>query len=458
MSLHHFRRQSPFDVDLQTLFAWHERPGALERLIPPWDPLRVLHNDGHLQAGARVDLLLKVGPVPVPWRARHTGYKRNSFFRDEQERGPFRQFIHTHGFREESAGRATLIDTIDYELPLGPVGDLFAGRLARQLHQTFNYRHHLLAEDLRAHQGSTTPPLTFLISGATGVVGRSLIPFLTTGGHRVITLVRQRPIGPDELFWNPLLGELDLSSLQQIDVVIHLAGENIATGRWHDAKKRRILESRVLGTRLLAEKTAARRQKPQAFLSASAIGFYGHRQDEILSEKSPGGMNFISRVCAEWEGATQTVRRAGVRVALLRIGVALTPKGGALQTMLGPARLGIIGPLGTGSQYMSWIAINDLVWAIHHIVFNAALEGPINICAPTPLTNREFVNILAAKMGRRTLPAIPAGLVRLCFGAMADEIPLASTRVRPEKLLASGFGFRYRSLDQALDYLLSALR
>ncbi len=457
MSLHHFSQQSTFGVDRQTLFAWHERPGALERLIPPWDPLRVIRKDGHIQIGAQVDLLMKAGPFPVPWRARHTGYEQNSYFRDVQERGPFRKFIHTHSFTAESAGHATLNDSIDFELPLGRMGDLFAGFIDNQLNQTFRYRHHLLAEDLLAHQGTTTPPLIFLISGASGVVGRSLIPFLTSGGHRVIKLVRRQPVNQDELFWNPVHGELDLAAHKHIDVVIHLAGENIGSGRWSAEKKKRIIDSRIFGTRLLAEKIAARSQKPQAFLSASAIGFYGHRPDEILTEESCMGGDFISQVCAAWENAASPAATAGIRLALLRIGVALTPKGGALQTMLGPAKFGIIGPLGSGRQYMSWLSINDLVWAIHHIVCTEELRGPINICAPEPVTNRAFVKILATKIGRPTLPAIPAALLRLRFGEMADEIPLASSRVMPEKLLASGFRFRYPSLDHALNYLLGTI-
>lgn len=457
MSIHHFSLQTTFAVDLPTLFAWHERPGALERLVPPWDPLRVMAKDGHIQTGARVDLRLQAGPLPIPWRARHTAYQRNAFFRDEQERGPFRSFVHTHSFTEAARGQATLTDTIAFEPPLGRLGDLFSGFLQRQLAQTFRYRHHLLAEDLLAHQNAPGGPRTFLISGASGVVGDALIPFLTTGGHRVIKLVRRPAAGPHELFWDPRQGELDLGGVKHIDVVIHLAGENIGTSRWSAAKKKRILDSRIMGTRLLAEKIAARGQKPQAFLSASAIGFYGHRRDEMLTEESGVGPDFISQVCAAWEAAAQPAATAGIRLALLRIGVALTPKGGALQTMLGPARFGIIGSLGSGDQYVSWLSINDLVWAIHHIALASDLHGPVNICAPSPLTNRDFVTILAAKRGRIPLPAIPAGLLRLRFGAMADEVPLASTRVRPEKLLASGFRFRYPSLDAALDYLLGTI-
>lgn len=456
MSLHHFSKQSTFAVDLKTLFAWHEKPGALERLIPPWDPLRVIRKDDHIHEGARVDLLMKAGPIPIPWRALHTGYAANSFFRDEQERGPFRKFIHTHRFTEESPGFSTLNDSIDFELPLGGIGDIFAGFIEKQLNQTFKYRHHVLGEDLLAHQKNTVA-LTFLVSGASGVVGKSLIPFLTTGGHRVIKLVRRLPVGHDELYWNPLQGELNLSTLEHIDVVIHLAGENIGSGRWSTEKKKRILDSRILGTKLLAEKIAARSQKPQAFLSASAIGFYGHRQDKTLTEESSAGTAFISQVCAAWEEAAKPVATAGIRLALLRIGVALTPKGGALQAMLGPAKFGIIGALGSGRQYMSWLSINDLIWAINHIVLTKELHGPINICTPEPLTNSDFVKTLASKIGRPTLPALPASLLRLRFGEMADEVPLASTRVLPEKLLASGFRFRYPSLGNALDYLLGTI-
>ncbi|MEN8256783.1 MAG: TIGR01777 family oxidoreductase [Thermodesulfobacteriota bacterium] len=457
MSLHHFSKQSTFPAGLKTLFAWHERPGALERLIPPWDPLRVIRKDGHIKEGAQVDLLMKAGPLPVPWRARHTGFEQDDFFRDEQERGPFRHFSHTHSFQGQSTNNSTLIDSIDFELPLGKLGDLFAGFIQKQLSQTFKYRHHILAEDIAAHQGNTAEALTFLISGASGVVGRNLTPFLTTGGHRVLKLVRRHPVDQDEIFWDPDHGVLNISDSQQIDVVVHLAGENIDSGRWSAEKKRRIIDSRIRGTRLLAEKMAQRLQKPRAFLSASAIGFYGNRHHDLLTEKSPMGTDFISEVCADWEAAALPAQEAGIRLALLRIGVALTPKGGALQAMLGPAKFGIIGALGSGRQYMSWLSINDLIWAIHHIAMQEELGGPINICAPEPLPNRNFIKILAAKIGRPLIPAIPASLLRLRFGEMADEIPLASTRVMPEKLLASGFRFRYPSLGTALDYLLGTI-
>ncbi len=458
MTQHHFSHQSTFAVDCQTLFAWHERHGALERLIPPWDPLKVIGKDNHIKDGARVDLLMKAGPFPVPWRARHTGYEPAVFFRDEQERGPFRTFIHTHSFREESPHQSTLNDRIDYELPFGMLGDFFAGFIEKQLSQTFKYRHHLLAEDLLAHQSKkSTQPQTFLVTGASGVVGRSLVPFLTTGGHRVLKLVRRPPASEDEFFWDPVRGVLSLSDHEHIDVVIHLAGENIGNARWSASKKKRIIDSRILGTRLLAEKMAARSKKPRAFLSASAIGYYGNRHDEVLGEESSAGTDFISRVCADWEAAARPAAQAGIRLALMRIGVALTPKGGALQTMLGPAKFGIIGPFGNGCQYMSWLSINDLIWAIYHIALTEELDGPVNICSPEPLTNLDFVKTLAAQIGRPTLPAIPAALLRLRFGTMADEVPLASTRVFPGKLLANGFRFRYPSLAQALPYLLGTI-
>lgn len=456
-SLHHFCRQSIMPVDLTTLFAWHERPGALERLIPPWDPLQVVKKDNHIKKGARVTLRMQVGPIPLAWQALHTDYEPLAFFRDEQQRGPFRSFIHTHRFLPGPHQHAILQDTIEYQLPLGPLGNLLQPFIQRQLSRTFHYRHHILHQDLLAHGTGRQKPLTFLISGAAGVVGRSLVPFLTSGGHRVIRLVRRQASGPDEIFWDPEQGILELDQLEKLDVVIHLAGENIAGHRWTMAKKKRIIESRTKGTGLLARRIAARRQKPQAFLSASAIGFYGDRQDQIVTEADPMGNDFISHVCAEWEAATRPVAQVGIRLVQMRIGIALTPKGGALKTILGPARLGLIGPLGSGSQYMSWLSINDLIWAIHHVAMTETLHGPVNICGPEPLTNSDFCRILAAKIGRVCLPAIPAWLLRLRFGEMANEIPLASTRVQPRKLLASGFCFRSPCLDTALDYLLGTM-
>lgn len=208
----------------------------------------------------------------------------------------------------------------------------------------------------------------------------------------------------------------------------------------------------------MARRIAARRQKPQAFLSASAIGFYGDRQDQIVTEEDGMGNGFLAHLCAEWEAAARPVEQVGIRLVQMRIGIALTPKGGALKTLLGPARFGLIGPLGNGDQYMSWLSINDLIWAIHHIIVTDTLHGPVNICGPEPLTNGDFCKILAAKIGRVSLPAIPAWLLRLRFGEMANEVPLASSLVQPRKLLASGFRFRYPCLDTALDYLLGTMK
>jgi len=306
---------------------------------------------------------------------------------------------------------------------------------------------------MKAHAAYTGAPLTVVVSGASGLVGSSLLPFLTTGGHRVVPLVRSRGAAPGVL-WDPATGVIDKVGLDRVDAVVHLAGESIASGRWTPQKKARIRASRVDGTRLLCEALAALGTRPRTLVCASAIGFYGDRGDAELDEASARGEGFLADVCAEWEAATAPARTAGIRVVHLRFGVILTPAGGALARMLLPFRLGAGGVVGGGRQYMSWITIDDAVGAIHHALITPALEGPVNAVAPTPVTNREFTRALGRVLRRPTIFPMPAVVARLAFGEMADELLLASARVVPRKLRESGYAFREPDLETALRHLL----
>ena len=291
------------------------------------------------------------------------------------------------------------------------------------------------------------------ITGSTGLVGAALVPFLTTGGHRVIRLVRKPPSG-DDVQWDPTEGVRDLSRLEGVDAVIHLAGENIAAGRWTPQRKDEIRRSRVEGTRRLSESLAKLSRRPKALVSASAIGFYGDRGDEILTEDSAPGKDFLAQVCQEWEAATEPAARAGIRVVRLRFGMILSPVGGALRKMLLPFRLGAGGRMGSGAQYVSWIAIDDAIGAIHHAVGTESLHGPVNAVSPAPVTNAEFTRVLARVLSRPAIFPMPAFAARLAFGEMADALLLASARVMPTRLQASGYRFRYPELEGALRHLL----
>lgn len=297
--------------------------------------------------------------------------------------------------------------------------------------------------------------MKIVISGASGLVGSALVDSLRIGGHEVCRLVRRPAEIPDEATWDPVASTLDAGALEGADAVVHLAGENISRGRWTKAFKQRVLDSRVLGTRLIAESVAAA-DPPPALVSASAIGLYGDRGDEAMSEESSAGEGFLADVCRQWEAAAQPAVDAGARVVRLRIGVVLSRYGGALARMLTPFRLGMGGVIGSGRQVVSWIHLEDLVGVVEHALADSDLSGPVNAVAPRPVTNRELTSALGRALKRPTLVPMPAAIVRLIFGEMGDELLLTSTRVEPRRLLDSGFSFRFPDLASALRHELSA--
>lgn len=293
-----------------------------------------------------------------------------------------------------------------------------------------------------------------LISGASGFVGTHLTELLLEKGYKVIKLTRSLTgSSDDQVYWNPAKGEIELESLQDLDAVVHLAGENIV-GRWTDHKKAKIENSRVLGTKLLSESLAKLNKKPKVLISASAIGYYGNRGDEILSEESTPGEGFLADVSLKWENATEAANDAGIRVINLRIGMVLGLDGGALEKMLLPFRIGIGGKIGEGKQYWSWIAIDDLIGIIYYLLRNEDLKGPVNAVAPNPVTNSEFTFALGRVLNRPTILPLPAFAARVLLGEMADETMLSSARVKPQKLLDSGYKFKYPELQQTLNSIL----
>ncbi len=297
--------------------------------------------------------------------------------------------------------------------------------------------------------------MKILVSGSSGVLGSALLPFLTAAGHSVTRLVRaEARVGAPEIWWDPAGGYLNPATVEGFDAVVHLAGENLAAHRWRSEFKARIKESRVKGTRLLAETLAKLSHPPQVLVSSSAIGYYGDRGDEVLLEESASGAGFLAEVCRDWEAATEPAAQKGIRVITLRTGFVLSASGGGLAKMLPAFRMGAGGVIGTGRQYMSWIAIDDLVAAILHAIVQDSVRGPVNAVAPNPVTNREFTKTLGRVLSRPTIFPVPAFAARLAFGEMADELLLSSQRVTPAKLLASGFTFQFPDLAPALRHLL----
>ncbi len=292
--------------------------------------------------------------------------------------------------------------------------------------------------------------------GASGFLGKRLEERLTFLGHEVLCFVRRRPNpGPEEAFWNPKDGRLNRNALRSCDVVIHLGGANIANKRWSQARKEVLRSSRVESTKLLAETMAELDGGPQVLISASAIGYYGSRADEILEESAPQGTGFLAALCADWEGATKPALDAGLRVAQMRIGMVIGKDGGALAKMAVPFRFGLGGKLGNGKQWMSWIGIDDVVGILVAAVDNADFSGPINVVAPGTVTNADFTQALGAALGKPTLFPAPGFVLRMALGQMASELLLASNRVSSQKVEDLGYVFQHPELSGALEHALS---
>jgi hypothetical protein len=470
----------------EEVLRWHQAPGAFERLAPPWDDVRVISRTGGIEPGARVVLSMPTGvwgrrsvrsrhsphgtgdglrpasepdgPLRQRWVAEHRALDVAGVlgFRDVQVSGPFAAWDHRHLIEARPGGGARLVDRIEYALPLGALGAAAGGRFARgQLERVFRYRHRVLADDLAAHAATRgRPAMRIAITGASGMIGQALAPLLETGGHQVVRLVRGRAARENEIAWDPARGTLDASALRGIDAVVHLAGENVAAGRWTEARKRALRDSRTLPTATLAGALASVEGGPRTLVCASAIGVYGDRGDEELVETSPLGADFLADLGRAWEDSTAAAARAGVRVVHLRFGIVLSPRGGALAKMLTPYSLGLGGPLGSGRQWMSWVAIDDTIGAIQHALVTDSLAGAVNVTAPSPVRNSEFTRGLGRVLGRPTPFPAPAFALKLAFGEMAGALLLGSQRVLPAKLLASGYRFRFAELEPALRHVL----
>ncbi len=455
MSGARFVRRTRIAAPAEDVFRWHSRPGAFERLTPPWESVRVMEHTGGIENGARVVLRMGAGPFGVHWVAEHRDYIEGRQFRDVQVEGPFARWEHTHLVEPDGAAACFLEDRIDYALPLGPLGAAAGGAIARaRLARMFAYRHRITTDDIADHRRFTGgSAMRVLVTGSTGLVGSALVPFLTSGGHDAIRLVRTKP-KRGEVQWDPSAGRIDPAALEDFDAVVHLAGESIASGRWTPAKKARIRDSRVEGTRILSEALAQLKRPPKVFVCASAIGYYGDRGADIVDEDSAPGAGFLADVCREWEAAAQPVLQSPTRVVHLRLGVVLSAAGGALASMLPVFRLGAGGVIGSGEQYISWVALDDVVGIIHHVLNTLALQGPVNAVAPEPVTNRDYTKTLGTILSRPTILPLPAFVARAAMGEMAQELLLSSTRVQPHRLLDSGYRFRFPQLEGALRHLL----
>lgn len=457
-----FVRKLTLPVSAAEAFAWHERPGALQRLLPPWEQARLVSRTGGVENGAEAVLETKIGPIKLKWLARHHDYIAGQQFCDTQVSGPFASWEHQHLFSDGTDKGSLLEDRIEYALPAQPMSSIFGGGyVENKLDRMFAYRHRQTRDDLAHHaRYHDQPRQTVAITGASGMVGGTLSALLTTGGHAAIPLAREgsksasSSSAKQQSTWNSSSGAVHLASDLAVDTFVHLAGENIGGSRWTKAVKEKIRDSRILGTRRLCEAITKLPTVPKTLVCASAIGYYGDRGEELLDETSSLGKGFLAEVCHDWELATAPARDAGIRVVNARFGVILSPTGGALSKMLTPFNMGGGGVVGSGKQYWSWVSLDEVAAALHHCIMTSSLTGPVNIVAPTAVTNLEFTKTLGRVLSRPTIFPLPATVARVVLGEMADELLLASQRVVPAKLVASGYQFRHEYLETALRHML----
>jgi uncharacterized protein (TIGR01777 family) len=459
MEVFNFKTRMP--ASAQQVFAWHERPGAFERLSPPWVRLEVAERTGGIENGARVTMHVSYGPVNTTWTVEHKGYIKNEQFCDFQVQGPLASYEQMHRFVAESDHSSFIDDTINYQLPAGMAGE-FAGNMVMhvEFERLFHYRHKIVLDDLRfANQYQEAETMKIALTGSTGLIGSALVPLLTTQGHSVLRLVRPQSkdnatTPGEKVIWDPSSGMLDAAALEGCDAVVHLAGDNIGSERWSDEKKRRLRASRLDSTKLLCSRIAQLKTPPKVVICASAIGFYGDRGDQPLTEESERGSGFLADLCCDWEAAAKDAQKCGARLVNLRTGVVLSPKGGALQKMLLPFQMGAGGPIGTGKQYFSWIAMDDIIGAILHCLVTDAVSGPVNAVAPNPVTNGEYTHALGHVLQRPAFIPMPAFGARMAFGEFADECLLVSQKVLPKKLENTGYKFRCPEIEGALRHQL----
>jgi uncharacterized protein len=443
-----FRTTLP--VPPSVAFAWHARPGALQRLLPPWTRITVLEQTpapgatSVINNGGRV--AFRIAGVPWTWIATHRDYRQNQAFTDVQTSGPFKSWTHVHGFSPQENNKCELTDHLTYTHGLAT--SLLRGTVARELTRQFAFRHQRTSWDLRRHAEANLPSSTIAITGASGLVGSALVPFLTTGGHAVRSIGR----GQADIVWNPTAGQLDPNAFNGVDAVVHLAGESVAQ-RWTPAAKERIRSSRINSTALLARTLAGLAKPPRTLIMASGIGYAETGiKDNLCDESAPLGQDFLAQVCAEWEAAAEPARQAGIRVVHLRIGMVISSAGGALAKMLFPFRMGVGGRVGSGQQWQSWIHRDDLVDVIHRALSDSSLSGVINAVAPAAIRQHEFATILGRAVHRPAIAPLPAFAVRLLFGEMGQSLLLGGARVHPARLLSCGHQWRYPTLSEALTF------
>jgi uncharacterized protein (TIGR01777 family) len=437
--------------DSEFLYRWHTMPRAINRLTPPWEKVSIISHPASLAENEKVHVRLS---GLIDWHLKIFNIIEGKTFSDTQLIGPFMNWTHIHSMQPVNDSSSLLVERVHFKLPI--LDSLLSGLVCRlKLKPLFDYRFRTLYHDIKIHYKlKDKKQMKILITGSSGLVGSALFDFLASGGHQVYKMVRDKSISPNEITWDPEKGEIDLLKLENFDAIIHLAGENIANKRWTKAQKEKIANSRIMGTRLLVDAINKLKNPPSIFISASAIGFYGSREDENLDENSKPGTDFLADTCIKWEEESKKLHNKSIRVVNTRFGIILDPRAGALSKLIPIFCIGGGGILGDGKQWMSWIALDDVLGALMHILANDKISGPVNLVAPNPHTNFDFTKILAKVMNRPALIPAPAFALKIVLGEMAEALLLSSARVEPKVLRDSGFEFAYPGLESALRHML----
>ena len=461
-----FEYSSVIDCDVQRLFEYHANPGALNRLIPPWENIAIQQRSDSLDVGSEVVLRNSLFGLPVTWRAVHTQLNPPEGFQDIQVSGPFKTWIHDHQFQGDGIGQSKLIDRIHFETKFGLLGTIGWPIVRAKLQAMFAYRHRTTHGDLRLQSFlrpfTSNRPLRIGVTGSAGMIGRRLVDLISVLGHNAVRILRPTSIDRAQDFpnsataivWQPGRGFSDNATMQELDAVIHLAGKGIASGRWTASAKQSIRVSRIEGTKQLVQDLCNLASPPKAFVSASGVGFYGDRSSDVLDESESPGDDFLAKLAVDWESAALGFERSGNRVAIARLGIALHPRQGALSKLLLPFKLGLGGPIGSGRQYWSWIDVDDAAAGFLYLAANPKCFGAYNLVAPEQTDNRTFSKTLANVLFRPSLLPVPAFALRVLLGEMADAMLLSSTRAHCKRLVDEGFPFRSPSLKDCLRHVL----
>jgi uncharacterized protein len=445
--------QHSLKMAAREVFNWFFLPGSLERVAFPSKKVKLLSKEGNPEEeGFRYTFLIRIHFLWKRWiLQRKTDLTSNKLV-EEQLKGPFLKWRRTTAIKALTPTSCELLEEISYTLPFS----FCKKKVKRELTHWCGWKSRLIEQDLLCYERYPKRSLRILVSGTSGLVGKSLVPFLQNAGHSVVCLVRrQGDLSEDVICWNPLTGDIDKEQFEGFDAVIHLAGDNVASGMWTKQKKERIFLSRCRDTWLLSHVLVRLYQPPKLVICASAVGYYGNRADELLTESSAKGQGFFSEVCARWEAATQVIENRGSRVVHTRFGPILAASGGVLGALLPLVRWNLGAVLGKGEQFMSWIAVDDVIGALYHVLNREEITGAVNVVAPHPVTQREFIRAVAQKMHRKVFVRIPERVLKISLKTMAEELLLSSQNVKPERLLQTGYAFRYPGLKEALDHLLS---